>query len=76
MVLLYSIPMFMQNSGKKTALKVFPIVLLFSSHSVLADNTDGVGVKTNHPDPNNVTLFYADRNVVKAIGYGRIAGKL
>ena len=35
----------------------------------------GLWTKTTHPDPRNVTIFYSDDQLVKAIGYGRIAGK-
>lgn len=38
-------------------------------------NISGAWTKTTHPDPRNITLFFQDNQVVKAIGLGKIAGK-
>jgi len=59
----------------KVTLAVILIILFFSTASASAKNPGGVWVKTNHQDPQNITLFYVDRHSVKAIGYGRITGK-
>ena len=34
----------------------------------------GLWTKTTHPDPHNITIFYSEGNLVKAVGYGRIQG--
>jgi len=59
----------------KTTLTVIIVFIFFSTGSASAKNPGGVWVKTNHQDPQNITLFYVDRHAVKAIGYGRITGK-
>ena len=53
------------------------IVALFFFLFVSAsdEGPGGVWGKTTHPDSNNVSIFYVEPQAVKAIGYGRIAGK-
>ena len=41
---------------------------------VLAVDINGIWTKTTDPDPNNVTIFYNEKRVIKAIGYSEIQG--
>lgn len=51
-------------------------VLFFSSSAATADqDIGGIWIKTTHPDPQNVAIFFVDHEVVKAIGYGKVSGK-
>ena len=59
----------------KAALTMIIIIFLVSSASASAESPGGVWVKTTHPDPQNISIFYVDRNAIKAIGYGIITGK-
>ena len=51
------------------------IPMFFSSASAWGEYGGGLWIKTTHPDPQNVSIFYVDHQAVKAMGYGRIAGK-
>ena len=62
------------NYAKITVVTIIAM-LLFSSASASEGYTGGAWVKTNHPDPHNISIFYVDHQAIKAIGYGRIAGK-
>ncbi|MGD8228687.1 MAG: hypothetical protein PVH82_10300 [Desulfobacteraceae bacterium] len=54
-------------------------VLLFSSAQMVAPlfaaDLNGLWTKTTSPDPNNITIFYLEKNEVKAMGYGEIGGE-
>ena len=36
----------------------------------------GVWTKTTDPDPNNITVFYREGNVVRAIGHSETRGRM
>ena len=42
---------------------------------VLAVDVNGLWTKTTNPDPNNITIFFSDKNELRAIGYSEIQGK-
>lgn len=48
--------------------------LPFATAACAAD-LNGLWTKTTSPDPNNIAIFYHEKNVVKAVGYGEIAGE-
>jgi hypothetical protein len=52
--------------------------LFFSSlpfaTALRAADLNGIWTKTTSPDPNNITIFYHEKNVVKAMGYSEIDG--
>ena len=51
------------------------VLFFFSSASASDEYVGGAWTKTTDPDPQNITIFYVEQQVVKAIGYGRISGK-
>jgi hypothetical protein len=52
------------------------MAIAFSSQALAADtNVGGVWTKTTHPDIENIVIIYSDGQVVRAIGYGRIADR-
>ena len=59
----------------KATVTLILVILFFSSSTASAKSPGGVWLKTNHPDPRNISIFYVDRHAVKAIGYGLITGK-
>ena len=59
----------------KVTVTLIIVILFFSSVSASDEYTGGMWAKTTHPDPQNISIFYIDRQAVKAIGYGRIAGR-
>lgn len=54
------------------------IALLFSSllfaTVVCAADLNGLWTKTTSPDPNNIAIFYHEKNDIKAMGYSEIDG--
>ncbi len=41
---------------------------------VFAADLNGLWTKTTSPDPNNIAIFYHEKNLVKAVGYSEIDG--
>ena len=50
-------------------------VFLSISTAVSAADVNGLWTKTTNPDPNNITIFFNDKNEVKAIGHSIIQDK-
>jgi len=62
----------------KTLYAVIAILLLSSVQivtPVFAADLNGLWTKTTSSDPNNIAIFYHEKNVVKAMGYGEIGGE-
>jgi hypothetical protein len=63
-------------------MKTFSVVLAILVLSGVQDVTpifaadlNGLWTKTTSSDPNNIAIFYHEKNVVKAMGYSEIAGE-
>lgn len=56
-----------------------PVLLLLCSawltEPLLAADINGLWTKTTSPDPQNITIFYQEKNTIRAMGYGEISGK-
>ena len=63
----------MKNTKAAAALII--AIFIFTTASASDEYVNGVWVKTTHPDPQNISIFYVDHHTVKAIGYGRITSK-
>ena len=61
------------------AIHGLPALMTFSwflmTASVFAADINGLWTKTTNADPDNVTIFYRENGVVKAIGYSTLQGK-
>ncbi len=63
-------------------MKTFYIIFLAAvlaclsvSTAASAADVNGLWTKTTNPDPDNITIFYSEKNSLKAIGYSEIQGK-
>jgi hypothetical protein len=63
-------------------MKIFCIVRLAAvfaflnvSTVVLATDINGLWTKTTSPDPNNITIFYHEKDDLRAIGFSEIKGR-
>ena len=59
----------------KAALALIIAIFFYTTASASDEHVDGVWVKTTHPDPKNISIFYVENDKVKAIGYGHITNK-
>jgi hypothetical protein len=60
---------------KHIALVMVIPCLVLSAIAALAADVNGLWTKTISPDPDNVAIFYQEKNVFQAMGYSRLQGK-
>jgi hypothetical protein len=49
-------------------------MLLAAGSAANAETIAGTWTKSNHPDTNNIVLFYSEAEIVKAVGYEKVGG--
>lgn len=57
----------------KTALiSILVLIAAAMGNSAYSADFMGIWTKTTHPDPENITIIYREKNDVKAVGFGQI----
>jgi hypothetical protein len=61
------------NAVIKTVLiSIFILIAVAIPDSAYSADVIGIWTKTTHPDPENITIIYREKNDVKAVGFGQI----
>jgi hypothetical protein len=62
-----------RNAVIKTLLiSILILIAAAMSNSAYSADFMGIWTKTTHPDPENITIIYREKNDVKAVGFGQI----
>lgn len=57
---------------KTFLISILILIAAAMSNSAYSADFMGIWTKTTHPDPENITIIYREKNDVKAVGFGQI----